>query len=205
MTISLRADASRAVVVLDGVDRVAFNEDGSMELLTPLAATDANDVPTFGTSLTSGTAINTTSGTFHDFAGIPSWVKRITIMLSGVSTNGASLVQVQLGAGSIQAAGYTSGGTAHNATNIVVAGTSTTGLLVSGAGAATHAKNGSMVLTRMTPTLWISSATTDSGGGNGTGIAGGSVTLSDTLDRIRLTTVNGTDVFDAGSINILYE
>jgi hypothetical protein len=33
----------------------------------------------------------------------------------------------------------------------------------------------------------------------------GSVTLSATLDRIRITTVNGTDTFDAGSINIAYE
>jgi hypothetical protein len=33
----------------------------------------------------------------------------------------------------------------------------------------------------------------------------GSKTLSGTLDRVRITTVNGTDTFDAGSINILYE
>ena len=31
------------------------------------------------------------------------------------------------------------------------------------------------------------------------------VTLSATLDSVRITTVNGTDTFDAGSINILYE
>jgi hypothetical protein len=29
--------------------------------------------------------------------------------------------------------------------------------------------------------------------------------LSATLDRVRITTVGGTDTFDAGSINILYE
>jgi hypothetical protein len=34
---------------------------------------------------------------------------------------------------------------------------------------------------------------------------GGNVSLSGTLDRVRITTVNGTDTFDAGSINILYE
>jgi hypothetical protein len=33
----------------------------------------------------------------------------------------------------------------------------------------------------------------------------GTKSLSATLDRIRITTVNGTDTFDAGSINILYE
>ena len=34
---------------------------------------------------------------------------------------------------------------------------------------------------------------------------GGSIPLAATLDRIRITTVNGTDTFDAGAINILYE
>jgi hypothetical protein len=34
---------------------------------------------------------------------------------------------------------------------------------------------------------------------------GGEVSLSGTLDRVRITTVNGTDTFDAGSINIMYE
>ena len=33
----------------------------------------------------------------------------------------------------------------------------------------------------------------------------GSKSLSDVLTQVRITTVNGTDTFDAGSINILYE
>jgi hypothetical protein len=35
--------------------------------------------------------------------------------------------------------------------------------------------------------------------------ASGGVALGGALDRVRITTVNGTDTFDAGSINILYE
>jgi hypothetical protein len=31
------------------------------------------------------------------------------------------------------------------------------------------------------------------------------VGLSGTLDRVRITTVNGTDTFDAGVINLLWE
>jgi len=42
---------------------------------------------TSGGSLTLATA-QTASGTAVDFTGIPSWVKRITVMFSGVSTNG---------------------------------------------------------------------------------------------------------------------
>jgi uncharacterized repeat protein (TIGR02059 family) len=37
------------------------------------------------------------------------------------------------------------------------------------------------------------------------GADGGAKSLSATLDRVCITTVNGTDTFDAGSINILYE
>jgi hypothetical protein len=33
----------------------------------------------------------------------------------------------------------------------------------------------------------------------------GDVALSGTLDRIRITTVNGTDTFDAGTINVSWE
>jgi len=36
-------------------------------------------------------------------------------------------------------------------------------------------------------------------------VTAGSISLAAVLDRIRITTVNGTDTFDAGSINILYE
>jgi hypothetical protein len=36
-------------------------------------------------------------------------------------------------------------------------------------------------------------------------MGGGNVTLSAVLDRVRITTANGTDTFDAGSVNILYE
>ena len=40
---------------------------------------------------------------------------------------------------------------------------------------------------------------------NSASYSAGDVTLSGTLDRVRITTVNGTDTFDAGSINILWE
>jgi hypothetical protein len=35
--------------------------------------------------------------------------------------------------------------------------------------------------------------------------SGGGVSIASTLTGIRITTVGGTDTFDAGSINILYE
>lgn len=48
MTIGFRSETARSIVMLDGVDRIAFNEDGSMELLTPSAAPTGNKVMTVG-------------------------------------------------------------------------------------------------------------------------------------------------------------
>jgi hypothetical protein len=50
--------------------------------------------------ITSGTAVATTSGTSIDFMALPSWVKQITVMFSGVSVSASSIIQVQLGTGS---------------------------------------------------------------------------------------------------------
>lgn len=46
MSIGFRNESSRSIVMLDGVDRVAFNEDGSLELLTPAANPTGNKVMT---------------------------------------------------------------------------------------------------------------------------------------------------------------
>jgi len=150
-----------------------------------------------------GTSVASTSGTSITFTGIPSWVKRVTMMFNGVSTNGTSLLLVQMGAGSIEATGYIS--TANTLTGGVggANSSSTAGMLIYSSLAA-NTFSGHMLLTSMGSNLWIGSSvgkiTTAAN------IIGGSdKTLSGTLDRVRLTTVNGTDTFDAGSVNILYE
>ena len=94
-----------------------------------------------------GTAVASTSGTSIDFTSIPSWVKRITVMFNGVSTNGTSLVQIQLGSGSVTTTGYVSGATF--ATSTVGAVSSTTGLVFSGITAA-NTRTGLTVLTNIT-------------------------------------------------------
>ena len=151
---------------------------------------------------TAVTAVATTSGTSIDFTGIPSWVKRITVMLNGVSTNGTSLIQIQIGSGSIQTTGYLSTRIG-NATGGVFYGTLTSGFYVGGAGAATLVY-GVLVINIVSGNTYVAAGNMYEGTNIGSTNAGG-VTLSGTLDRIRLTTINGTDAFDAGSINILYE
>jgi len=157
----------------------------------------------FAAAITSGTAVASTSGTSIDFTSIPSYVKRITVMFNSVSSNGSSPFLIQLGSGSVQITGYLSGcGSRSNETN------STAGLVLNVVGESTQAFSGSSIITLLGSNLWVSFGTLPRAGSGGDGFANtnaGSVTLSGTLDRIRITTVNGTDTFDAGSINILYE
>jgi hypothetical protein len=153
--------------------------------------------------LTLATAQATTSGTSIDFTGIPSWVKRITVMFNGVSTNGTTDLLVQIGAGSVTTSGYVST-SATVSINNVTAGTNTTSGFNITSASATNVHHGQMVLTTLGSNAWASSHLVRISTNNTQNGAGG-VTLGGTLDRIRLTTVNGTDTFDAGSVNIMYE
>jgi hypothetical protein len=150
--------------------------------------------------LVSGTAVASTSGTSIDFTSIPSWVKRITVIFTGVSTNGTSTPIIQLGdAGGIEITGYVSGlGYRTGET------TSTIGFLTGLTGAAANSISGIIPICLYNTNAWATSGVTSRSDGWANNF-GGFKTLSDTLDRIRITTVNGTDTFDAGSINIQYE
>jgi hypothetical protein len=149
-----------------------------------------------------GTAVATTSGTSVDFTGIPSWVKRITVMFRGVSGNGTSPFIVQLGTSSgVQNTGYLGTGSLIGAT---VATTSSTAGFYIYPNLAADVYSGNMIIINITGNAWVSSYNMKSSIAT-TVLGGGDVSLSSTLDRIRITTVNGTDTFDAGSVNILYE
>lgn len=157
--------------------------------------------------ITSGTAVASTSGTSIDFTSIPSWVKRITVMLNGVSTNGTSGFQVQIGSGSIDATNYKSVvGSQTPSGSALGAGTSTTGFYIFQLPAAATTVQGVVTLSGFGANVWVGqSACNNIDGTPYISYSSGSKTLSGTLDRVRITTVNGTDTFDAGSINILYE
>ena len=149
------------------------------------------------------TAQNSTSGTSIDFTGIPSWVKRITVMFNGVSTNGTSVIQVQLGdSGGIENTGYI--GEVVLATSGPAVLVFTSAFLLAQQNAVIWTQNGTMDILNIALNTWIEKSTS-SVTGIGVNIGAGSKTLSSTLDRIRVTTVNGTDTFDAGQIGVLYE
>lgn len=164
----------------------------------------SGDFEIVNTSLTSGTVIPTTSGTSNDITGIPSWAKKITIMLEGVSTNGSSTPQIQLGdSGGIETTGYLSGGA--TVTSTAAAANSTTGLLTGTGGAAGDVRHGAFTLINISGNTWVLSGNLGYSSTGVVSIGGGAKTLTGVLDRIRLTTVNGTDTFDAGNMNIIYE
>jgi hypothetical protein len=121
-------------------------------------------------------------------------------MLNGVSTNGTSNLLVQIGdSGGIENTGYVS--TAFDRSDETQG---TAGFILTSGNAAAIASSGLFACCLVGSNTWVGSSTlsrSDVGGW----AAAGTKTLSGTLDRITLTTVNGTDTFDAGSVNIMYE
>ena len=156
-----------------------------------------------GGAITSGTAVASTSGTSIDFTSIPSWVKRITVMFDGVSLSGTDSFLIQIGdSGGLETTGYNGGGARFTVSTLGGAAF-TTGFGFNNASAATL-YSGSVVLSNVTGNTWAASGTLGGSSADFASILGGSKTLSATLDRVSVTRT-GTNTFDAGSINILYE
>jgi hypothetical protein len=182
-----------------GTVTVAAPAVAGSNTLTLQAATATNAVNTLGT------AVASTSGTSIDFTGLPSWIKKITVMFNGVSTNGTSIPLIQLGdSGGIENTGYSA--VAGAAASAGVWGTSTAGFPI-GASSISTAANllyGSMIFTTLGSNAWVGQGCFYASSGYSMS-ASGAKSTSDTLTQIRITTTNGTDTFDAGTINILYE
>jgi len=153
----------------------------------------------------------TTSGTLIDFSpsdgtSIPSWAKKVTVNLRRVSTTGASLLLLQVGTASgVVVTGYAGAVLAAQGTNNSTTGANSTGIkLNESAGVATDSYSGSITLV-LDGLNWVATGTLAGNTSARTMFTISDGTVVSALDRIRLTTVNGTDVFDAGSISILVE
>jgi hypothetical protein len=155
-------------------------------------------------TIISGTAVASTSGTSIDFTSIPSWVRRITVMFNGVSTSGTSSIQAQIGTSSgLETSGYAS---YCNTFDSTPGGSAfTTGFGINENVNISSLLSGHFVLTNVSGNIWVGSVVMGATVGVLGSFGGGTKTVASTLDRVRITTVNGTDTFDAGSINILYE
>lgn len=198
---------------------IAGDTSGAVTLAAPaIAGTNTITLPAgTGTMAVQGASTNIVSGTVNagganpfnntltavDFTSIPSWVKRITVMFSGVSTSGTSYKLIQLGdSGGIETTGYVSTGGQIDGTPGTV--NSTAGIIIVSQLAA-DVLDGAVIFTSLnTSNTWVCHGTV-SNATNQLSMIAGSKALSDTLTQVRITTVGGTDTFDAGSINILYE
>ena len=197
---------SQAISAVDaGSDALVFWDDSANALkhLTLGAGLSIAGTVLAATGITLGAAVASTSGTSFNFTSIPSSIKRITVILSGVSTNGSSNLLIQIGSGSIVTTGYSSAATIVGGTTATSA-SATNGFLITAGDAPTYLKSGMITIANISGNTWVSSGTLGLSIA-GTFISGGNLTLGGVLDRISITTVNGTDTFDAGTINISYE
>lgn len=176
---------------------------GNIEYNGQFFGTDSNASRAQLQRIVRATAVASTSGTSIDFTGIPSWVKRITVMFSGVSLSASANILVQLGdSGGIENTGYL-GGCTLQAVGTTEAANSTAGYIVAVANAA-RVVHGNLIISAMGSNLWTASGAFGFSNAAASGACGGSKTLSDTLTQLRITTTS-TDTFDLGSVNIMYE
>lgn len=158
-------------------------------------------------NIVNDTAKASTSGVNVDFTDIPSWAKRVTVMLSGVSTNGTSPPIIQLGtSGGIQTSGYLSANSIIGSSVVTANFTNGFGVGVNTAQwAATDIAHGAVVFSRLTGDVWVAQGCVATSARAQLYVTSGSKDLAGTLDRVRVTTSGGADTFDAGTINVSWE
>jgi len=160
------------------------------------------------TASTISVVIPTTSGTSVSAGAnsIPTGTKQISINFIGVSTSGTSLPILRFVTSGVAAtSGYVGSGTKVNVANTLY----TTGLIVNTNHAAADVICGTIILTKADNLTgspqWTCSGTIGLANTAQTSITGGYFTSPNTpITEIILTTINGTDTFDAGAISLMY-
>ena len=193
-----------------GAAGVVQLSDSISSTSTTLAATanavkTAYDLANGKASLTRATAQNSTSGTSIDFTGLPAGVKRVTVLLNGVSLSGTALIRFRLGdSGGFVTSGYDGAGSVISAGSATV--NQTAGFdIYSNVTNASYVFSGAIRFNNITGNTWIADGVFCSHSVAWTHTVAGVLALSNPLTQVRVTTSNGTDTFDAGSINIFYE
>jgi len=160
-----------------------------------------------GGTIASGTAVTLTNQTSIEYTSLPSYVKRITVMLNGVSTTGTDAPIFQLGYGATPTwvtSGYSGGSQSLSTVPTSSSNQPGTGFVLQSLNA-TNALVGVMTITLFdaSTNTWVASY---NGYNNTTNSSwsSGAIALSGTMTAVRLTRV-GTVTFDAGKVNILYE
>lgn len=150
------------------------------------------------------------TGTSITFTGIPAWVKRVTLMLNRVSTNGNSPMYIRLGtAGGIENAAYHNTSSVIGSAGVAGVGTVTTAFNITVGTTYTYIAaeySGQLIFSLFEPDTWIMSGIFAAPSIPYNYVASGSKPLSSgALTQLQITTFNGIDTFDNGSFNIQYE
>jgi len=213
MSVIVNASTSTGLgITSDNSGTVEIQSNGSTKLTVSSSgvsvgtlSTTAINATTVTGAITLDTAKSATGSTV-DFTGIPSWAKKITIIVNGVSTNNGGTCLIYLGTSSgIDSSGY-AGSAVIVAKAIATNGDSITNafyLMVSGSFSYTSLVSGHLTLTNISTNTWVLSGVV----GSSTAVqissfSTGTKTLSGVLDRIRFTSDSS---FDAGSFNLMYE
>lgn len=193
------------------VERVGAEADvaGSAQLLvrneTPnkfIARDETGDEQRLGISL--GIEVDVSTGaTSFDITGIPSGVRQITAMLIGVSTSSTSDYIIQLGtSGGIVTTGYQGRCVSPGASFSAYSNGFVILLTVGAAGL--HTGRLSLSLQNKTDVSWVGSSLLSGTNTNVLDVGAGDVSLASELAQLRLTTVGGTNTFDAGVWSIQF-
>ena len=159
--------------------------------------------------ITSGTTVNAATGspTSVTFSSIPSWVKRVTVNITGVSMSGTSSLRFRIGpVAGVETSGYLGTSTGFASTTMASV-QFTLGFDLNDGATAAATRNGSFVFSLLdsATNTWAMQGCQGQSNTNSASVIGGSKPLAGALSVLSMTTTNGTDTFDAGSINILYE
>jgi len=149
--------------------------------------------------------IDTTSGTAHEWTSIPTNARKVILAWSGLSTNGTSIPIVQLGTPGYKISGYLGSVARHDGTD--AQGNHNTGFAIDTSWAAATVSHGMMTIMLVDDDTQIYAMSGSSGNSNNNAhmTFAGSVDMVSRIQSIRLTTVNGTDTFDAGVATIRWE
>lgn len=174
----------------------------------PLTLSGTSGVLDNSGAFIAGTSVSA-SGTSVEFTGIPSWVKRVTFMVSGISTNGTSNpFLIQIGpSGGVETTNYIGGSGAIFGANGCNGTTNSSGFTIQTDNSASNVINGfaTISLLNASTNTWAATGTFCQSDRVLASYFAYSKSLAGALSRVRITTTNGTDTFDAGTVNILYE
>lgn len=144
------------------------------------------------------------SGTAVNYPDVPAGVKRVIVEFSAISLSGSADLLLQIGdASGVGTTGYA--GSYWYGGSGVTSAVLSAGFYAARLGAAANVAHGTIVLTNIDGDTWVASGGSGLSNTAGNSFVNGSKTLTGALQRIRLTTTNGTDTFDAGLVNILYQ